>query len=149
MERFVVVGLRAPGAMIFRRWGEFRDDGVQYARYPADLCVSARVLDCVRDLVVHSPVTSLSLSLSRCSFPSPFLARSRSTYLSPSYFDVILPCYYLDHRSRLAVREVAEKRDRDEPRSRKEVPRTCKKVNAVAPFCIDYVINTPFNYFDK
>lgn len=89
------------------------------------------MLDCVRDLVVHSPVTSLSPAVSFS--PSLLLARSRSACLSPSYFDVILPCYYLDHRSRLAVREVAEKRDRDEPRSRKEVPRAYNEANAVSP----------------
>lgn len=98
----------------------------QYARYPrrARLYVCAwRVLDYIRDSVVHSPVTSLS-SLSRplARSPSPrSFALLAASCLSPSFFDVILPCYYLDHRSRSAVREVAEKRDRDERRSRKEV----------------------------
>jgi len=126
MEGFVVAGdwieaaagSRALGAMIFRRWGEFRDDDVQYARYPAGLCAGMSVRLCTRSCRSFT----CYVSLFRCSSsPSLLLARSRSACLSPSYFDVILPCYYLDHRSRLAVREVAEKRDRDEPRSRKEV----------------------------
>jgi len=128
-ERGVESGRRA---MIFRSWEEFRGGGVQYVRYPVDLCA---VLDCVRDPVVHSPVTSLS----RRSFPPSFhlahpFARSLTlaACLSPSFFDVILPCYYLYHRSRSAVREVAEKRDRDEQRSRKEVSRACNEANVLS-----------------
>lgn len=83
----------------------------------------ATLLDCVCNPVVHSPVTSL---FRRSFIPSSPLTRSRvlAACLSPSFFDVILPCYYLDHRSYLAVREVAEKRDRDERRSRKKVSQT-------------------------
>lgn len=102
---------------------------MQYARYPAGLWAGMSVRLCTRSRRSFT----CYVSLSRCSFPSLFLARSRSACLSPSYFDVILPCYYLDHRSRLAVREVAEKRDRDEPRSRKEVPRACNEANSVSP----------------
>lgn len=132
-ERGVESGRRA---MIFRSWGEFRGGrrgGVQYVRYPAGLCA---VLDCVRDPVVHSPVTSLS----RRFFPPSFhlarpFARSlalAACCLSPSFFDVILPCYYLYHRSRSSVREVAEKRDRDERRSRKEVSRACGEASVLS-----------------
>jgi len=81
MEGFVA-GLAERGdesgerEMIFRSWGEFCGDGVQYVRYPFGLCA---VLDCVRDPVVHSPVTSLS----RHSFPPSFhLARSLTRFFA-------------------------------------------------------------------
>lgn len=76
------------------------------------------------------PLSSLVPS---CLHARPF-ARSLSlaACLSPSFFDVILPCYYLYHRSRSAVREVAEKRDRDERRSRKEVSQACNEANVLS-----------------
>lgn len=118
-------------------------------RYPAGLCA---VLDCVRDPVVHSPVTSLS----RRFFPPSFhLARpftrslALAACLSPSFFDVILPCYYLYHRSRSSVREVAEKRDRDERRSRKEVSRACGEASVLSLLyrSRDYFCEYRTNYF--
>lgn len=116
---------------------------MQYVRYPAGLY---SVLDCVRRVSRRSFTCYVSLPplptslFPSCSFARPF---SRSLVLaaclSLSFFDVILPCYYLYHRSRSAIREVAEKRNRDERRSRKEVSR---ELAAKLTFYIDCVTTT-------
>jgi len=75
----------------------------------------------------------LSSLVPSCSFTHSFTrSLTLAACLSPSFFDVILPCYYLYHRSRSAVREVAEKRDRDKQRSRKEVSRACNEANVLS-----------------
>lgn len=108
---------------------------MQYVRYPAGLYA---VLDCVRRVSRRSFTCYVSLPplltslFPSCSFARPFSrSLALAACLSLSFFDVILPCYYLYHRSRSAIREVAEKRDRDERRSRKEVSRACSEANVL------------------
>lgn len=82
------------------------------------------------------------------SFARPFASSlALAACLSLSFFDVILPCYYLYHRSRSAIREVAEKRDRDERRSRKEVSRACNEALTFYLFYIDHVTNASRDHF--
>jgi len=77
-------GPRAIEATIFQSRGEFRSNAMCNMRDISAACTPARALDYVRDPVVHSPVTSLSLAPSRSfsrRLPFSLVLRRYSTML--------------------------------------------------------------------
>lgn len=115
-------------------WSE-SDDIPKLRRIPRRRCAICEISCLVRRVRLCTACIPSFIHLLHLSPAAPFLphaillvrSASRSlarslalaTCLSLSFFDVILLCYYMYHRSRSAIREVAEKRD--ERRSRKEI----------------------------